>query len=383
MDIDLFPQFCQWRTFYGKGIVIVSLANMWAGFNFLIWSLYVPGAFCCFCKTAPRLGASRGCSTVSGLRGTEQSLLPFGSCYEEALPASDVRMVTILQDGIGFVVHEYSVNSLAPLTFVKLTSCSQVNYLVATKAKPQKVQTKLPFGLKLPRRKRKPKKDAKIGGEVKRQRGAQGPLNSVRDQIKASTTGQDLETLFGVADSDSEPDSYSSSSSSSSGESDSEGSGNDGPKEVVLEGSAAQEHSELDTLFCNHGPAASSSGNVASSSSHVPGPAATSRSFCNKHLGLVATGIQVSAKQATCRQCLQKIGRGQPRFGFAFSRIKFHSWLHEGCTVAHLRQEAADLTQASDFLHQQLGQLEEDSQLILAPAIQRVIQALGVEEQAT
>ena len=91
MDIDLFPQFCQWRTFYGKGIVIVSLADMWAGFNFLIWSLYVPGAFC-FCKTAPRLGASRGCSTVSGWRGTEQSLLPFGSCYEEALPASDVRM---------------------------------------------------------------------------------------------------------------------------------------------------------------------------------------------------------------------------------------------------------------------------------------------------
>lgn len=296
---------------------------------------------------------------------------------------SDDVMVTILQDGIGFAVHEYSVNSLAPLTFVKLTSCSQVNYLVATKAKPQKVQTKLPFGLKLPRRKRKPKKDAKIGGEVKRQRGAQGPLNSVRDHIKASTTGQDLETLFGVADSDSESDSYSSSSSSSSGESDSEGTGDDGPKEVVLEGSAAQERPELDALFFNHGPAASSSSNVASSSSHVPGPASTSRSFCNKNLGLVATGIQVSAKQATCRQCLQKIGRGQPRFGFAFSRIKFHSWLHEGCTVAHLRQEAADLTQASVFLHQQLEQLPEDSQLILAPAIQRVIQALGVEEQAT
>lgn len=51
----------------------------------------------------------------------------------------------------------------------------------------------------------------------------------------------DLETLFGVADSDSESDSYSSSSSSSSGESDSEGTGDDGPKEVVLEGSAAQE----------------------------------------------------------------------------------------------------------------------------------------------
>ena len=191
--------------------------------------------------------------------------------------------------------------------------------------------------------------------EVKRQRGAQGPLNSVRDHIKASTTGQDLETLFGVADSDSESDSYSSSSSSSSGESDSEGTGDDGPKEVVLEGSAAQERPELDALFFNHGPAASSSSNVASSSSHVPGPAATSRSFCNKNLGLVATGIQVSAKQATCRQCLQKIGRGQPRFGFAFSRIKFHSWLHEGCTVAHLRQEAADLTQASVFFASTAG----------------------------
>ena len=57
---------------------------------------------------------------------------------------SDDVMVTILQDGIGFVVHEYSVNSLAPLTFVKLTSCSQVNYLVATKAKPQKCKPSYP-----------------------------------------------------------------------------------------------------------------------------------------------------------------------------------------------------------------------------------------------
>ena len=50
-----------------------------------------------------------------------------------------------------------------------------------------------------------------------------------------------------------------------------------------------------------------------------------------------------------------KIEAGQVRFGFAYSKAKFHAWLHHGCAGPHLQQESACLSQAQSFLSQTLA----------------------------
>ena len=60
--------------------------------------------------------------------------------------------------------------------------------------------------------------------------------------------------------------------------------------------------------------------------------------------------MQVAARLAGCRHCLCKVPRGAPRFGFAYSLQKFHSYLHEACVIDHLVQEQSNMEQAAAFL---------------------------------
>lgn len=74
------------------------------------------------------------------------------------------------------------------------------------------------------------------------------------------------------------------------------------------------------------------------------------KTYCNQFLGIMAAGVQASARLAACRHCLVKIERNSSRFGYAYSHTKFHSWLHADCALPHLLQEEANLTQARDWL---------------------------------
>lgn len=84
-------------------------------------------------------------------------------------------------------------------------------------------------------------------------------------------------------------------------------------------------------------------------------PTPTQRTFCNPEVGLVEGGIQTSKKLATCRECFSKIGLNQVRFGYAYSRSKFHSWVHSGCLLKYLKKQAANLHQAIQWFERDHG----------------------------
>eukprot|EP00438_Fugacium_kawagutii_P030305 Skav204413 [mRNA] locus=scaffold398:208241:208708:+ [translate_table: standard] len=106
------------------------------------------------------------------------------------------------------------------------------------------------------------------------------------------------------------------------------------------------------------------------------GPNVTPRpkQYCNSGLGVVDAGIQVSGKLAKCRHCFKPISRGCPRIGWAYSRSKFHAWVHAGCFQELLSNEHGDVQQAVDYL---VTWLERHRDHDGALGIGRVVQALA------
>lgn len=79
---------------------------------------------------------------------------------------------------------------------------------------------------------------------------------------------------------------------------------------------------------------------------HVP----QGKSFCNRIIGFVDSGIQVSRKLATCRECNIKIPYKGVRFAYAWSKTKFHGWIHAKCVLQHLDSQHGCVRQALHFL---------------------------------
>ena len=76
----------------------------------------------------------------------------------------------------------------------------------------------------------------------------------------------------------------------------------------------------------------------------------TGKSFCNRSVGICEVGQQVASKLAKCRHCMQPIPKYSARIGWAYSRTKFHAWVHSECFPQLLRAEAGDVNQAIDFI---------------------------------
>ena len=71
---------------------------------------------------------------------------------------------------------------------------------------------------------------------------------------------------------------------------------------------------------------------------------------CNPFIGVRDVDVQRAARLAKCQSCNDKIGKGSLRIAYAFSKIKFHGYLHSQCFPSYLAKMKGDKCQAIDFL---------------------------------
>ena len=290
---------------------------------------------------------------------------------------------------LSLVVYEFKMNPFLPLTSVQTTNASEPRKLITTKAKPASKKAALPFGLKPQVRKRKAR--TSNTGQAKKQKphagsAASSTPSNVAELLGGPVTGSELNALG--SESGSEHQSVgqvsSSSSSSSSEDSDSDGSA----EENQLAPHVEEEKEELRKVSMQHREHVEATGQIfcprgepdARDGARVPPepPKTTTSTFCNAHLGLMDVGFQVAARLATCRHCMTKIERKTVRFGYAWSRSKFHSWLHPGCVLNHLKQEQGDLGQALSFLQGKLQ--EQDLPPLIRDSISELVQGIRAED---
>ena len=310
--------------------------------------------------------------------------------------------------GISFTVHQFSLGRFASLCSVT-TSKVRGKHRFSIEQRQQK-QSKLPFGLKPVPRKRKVADDPAKAKAKARKRTATNVQNAENaadthrleyadaSHVAAGDVSMPASSQpVGLAHSSSESDANDSGFGSDCGvdddadsissESSNKSSGEDLVEQPLLIPAASAEASRVETALDEHKSDLEKRGDVQISrgglTTDPPVPAvpqgngkASSSTFCNKEVGLVAVGIQTAAKLATCRHCMQKIARHDPRFGYAWSRIKFHSWLHAKCLVAHLKQEGADKLTALEFLE---AKLTEDLPEAAKDATSNVVAELRAE----
>ena len=218
------------------------------------------------------------------------------------------------------------------------------------KRKPQKRNDKLPFGLKAVRKKRKRNTGKSLRPHAKAARAGTNSAASLADVI---TPGQDVDQPFILPDAsdpesgvsaDEHPscdDSSASSSNSSSDSSDTEG------EPLPVDPRQRMEESATREILRSH---AAMTMQVSQQVSQSTG----SSSFCNKTVGLCEIGVQTAAKLAKCRFCSEPIQRQSQRVGYAYSKVKFHAWLHLQCFPMYLKQQDGCKEQAKSFVKEWL-----------------------------
>lgn len=273
---------------------------------------------------------------------------------------------------IDFMLHEYHVQPFEPLHYVTVTG-STAHKLSTAKVTAAKVQTRLPFGLKSPRRKRQRKAGPPKKGQDKPS-ASSGRVPKDLEEIQ-----EELQGLGGACD----PVKSESSSSSSSDE---EVELAEQPFLVpeAMEAERRIEHilTKRAELMEARGEAVLKKGLVVSVSESeaqidptaaAAAPSWQGKSFCNAAVGLVDCGVQTSKRLAKCRECQTPVALGGIRFAYAFSRTKIHAWVHSKCLIQHLERQNASLSQALTFLEGQ--QSKHD----LQPNVQQEIATLEGE----
>ena len=304
-------------------------------------------------------------------------------------------------DAIEFILHEYEVQPFLPLHTVKLAGNKEHKMSIAGAHGPKK-QTRLPFRLiQSPRKKRKPK--AKANQPKTR---AKPPQRDPDLHAPVDLDGIDRELAVLAANEPEESGSESSASSSSRGSStssissssSSSSSFSDAVEQPLLTAEAKQEEKEIQAALKSHESLMESRGlgvqekgldSEPEAKREVPTipegsqpqdtkvplvPKPKEKSFCNKIIGLVDCGTQVSKKLATCRECNLKIQWNGVRFAYAASRTKWEGWLHAKCTVQHMVSKRADWQQALDFLEKR-----KEKQPALKPEVLAEIESLEAE----
>lgn len=271
-----------------------------------------------------------------------------------------------------FTVHEYCLNPFSPLHSVQVLGSSRGNNLVVSKPKPAP-KPKLPFGLKMPTR--------------PRQRKPARPSQPKRRKVDLDDSLLLAPGLCNVSDSDSDTDSHELSEPKLGSDPESESESDDGDngdahEQVHMTAQEAAEEAQIQEVVGSHQARAEERGaffcvrDVPSSDAHLPEREPhTGKSFCNARLGLVDVGLQSSGRLARCRHCLQKIEKNSCRFQFAWSRVKFASWLHDRCVFGHLEQEGSDDVNALAFLQEKLDD-GDNGVTYLAPEVRDAIKKL-------
>lgn len=222
-------------------------------------------------------------------------------------------------------------------------------------AKPKKKNVKrtgLPLGLKLEPRKRRKK-------TVKSQVTATGsndtnPLVGHEDLKDGLGLGlqalvTDMVTDANESNASSDKDANSSGSDSSSSSSDTEG-------EEVPAFPAQRKEEQTTREILRQSAALSTLVEEASVPTVAASRAGRVTTQCNMSLGVCEIGTQVAARLAKCRFCDNKIARGDGRVGYAFSKIKFHAYVHLRCLPEYLSKQQGDVQQAVKFIRDWLVQ---------------------------
>lgn len=277
--------------------------------------------------------------------------------------------------GVSFVIHNFEMHPFSPLVDVKTTSVAGPHPLLVERPKPNQQKRKLPFGLKPAVRKwrRRQNDQQKAAAQPKRRNQKQdvqpapqaagpghGP-NCADDDPEYTNVSND-ESDISVQD-------HSSDSACSKHDSSSDGSSSDSETNIaapvlaeqpLLSAGALEEIAVVNKIFDAHSRQVEDSGQVfcprgvgpeaASSSTALP-----KGSFCNASLGVSGVSFQTASKLARCRHCVEPIQKGDFRVSYAWSYKKFHSYLHGGCTMSHLKQEGANMQQALEFFQRQLA----------------------------
>ena len=256
---------------------------------------------------------------------------------------------------IGFALHSYDLNPFQPLHCVRITNTSEGHEFqsVRQKAAGGAPNRRTPFGLAIKSpRKRKRKTDPKAAAKAPGLKGPKRKASKVNPDGFANLLHK-LGAPGTQATSQIESDSAGSTSDSSteSGNSASSDSsvtvGAGFQEEVVQTAEAVLEEKRQADL------ALRSLETAVDKPQPKPLRPLGQASFCNKTLGLVELGQQVSGKLARCRQCSQAIEKGAARFGYAFHRQKFHGWLHGPCVISYMKQQPdPDWAQALSFIQE-------------------------------
>eukprot|EP00438_Fugacium_kawagutii_P032131 Skav200610 [mRNA] locus=scaffold879:214530:216931:- [translate_table: standard] len=252
-------------------------------------------------------------------------------------------------------VFDYTICANAPVLSVQILKESCAKFCLDAKPvqRRRKRSDVLPFGLKVPRRKRARKTNASTRDVA----ASSSVHSSVRKDIEHALNiepaphSEAEESDLGSATSES------SSSSSSSTGSGSENSDCDTEGEALpLDPDHRQEEESTRAILRSHidleaREAHSSADAVPSIVVEHVEAANQPKTQCQTTLGLVDVGKQLAAKLAKCRHCGEKILRGSTRLAYSYSTVKFFGWIHVPCFMPYLKSVNGSRIQAVSFLN--------------------------------
>ena len=245
-------------------------------------------------------------------------------------------------DSIPFRVCEYRVVPHQSALSVVLVEVGGERLEISHKPparRTSKPKGNIAFGLKRPKAKKTTEKT------TKRPKTANAPDNAPCESHVAEASSS--------SSSDSSDDSSSSSSSGSSSDSDS---GQEAEHKFRTSSEKAEEKETTDILrdhFQESSNPASSRKDAPQPQSQTQKPAAVAgKTQCNPKVGVVEVSVQRANRLAKCRFCVQAIAKGVTRIGYAYSKMKFHAYVHHSCFSEFLAIEKGSVPEALAFFSQ-------------------------------
>eukprot|EP00438_Fugacium_kawagutii_P000563 Skav206451 [mRNA] locus=scaffold230:72031:80449:- [translate_table: standard] len=225
-------------------------------------------------------------------------------------------------------------------------------------AKPQRKNKKrsdaLPFGLKVPKKKRAKKNVSSTGAACSKRPAASSILDAGVEHAldaKESTALDDVDMDSVDTDSSgsvsdaSEQDSLTTAKTSDSSSDSVDTEGEQLPVDPV---SRAEENATREVLRSHVELQATHPVDAVPSSSTAP--LIVQKTQCQANVGVTDVGKQIANRLAKCRHCHQNVAKGSGRIAYAFSTVKFPGWIHISCFPDYLRSVSGNTGQAVSFL---------------------------------
>lgn len=261
------------------------------------------------------------------------------------------------QNAVKMAVYDYTVDACCLWRVRRTLPSVGVHWLPAVKPKVVQKKKKLPFGVqRKPKTKRKKQQNKQ---KIPRKRGRKqmqedGGLENFVSAMVEEVLGEESGKFGPHSDCDCSDSSSSAGSSelysSAAGD---DGDGDDHDVDALEEEQSAFPEQQGEEAATKEAIASHDELQAEISEKKdglVSEPAQTVRTQCQPIIGVVDAGQQTSARLATCRYCLAKIGKGRTRVAYSFNVLKFHAWVHASCFHEYIEQQSGDKDQARKFL---------------------------------